>query len=145
MANSAKVIWKGTPSHYDYFVRYVIVVILAIPTFGISLLYGAYLYYDIKNTKYTLTEEALLLRSGIFTRVTDELMLYRIQDISMEEPFMLRMVNLSNLKIYSSDPSNPVFDLTSLENGEKLRLAIRKLSEKQRQKLGVRAIDIVRD
>lgn len=156
-----KVIWKGRPSHYEYFMKYCLVALLAIlglslsllgglhligmTFFGFSLLLAVYLYLDIKMTNFTLTEEALLSKKGIFTRKTDELMLYRIQDISMEEPFFLRLVKLSNLKIYSMDNSDPIFYLTSLKDGEKVRKALRILSEKQRNKLGVRPVDIVRN
>lgn len=155
-----KVIWKGTPSHWEYFLKYSTVGIFAlvaiivsalglsiigIPAFIITGLYGLYLFYDINTTNYMLTEEAILRKKGVFTRTTDELMLYRIQDISLEEPFFMRFVKLSNLKIYSMDNSDPIFYLTSLKDGEKIRKAVRKLSEKQRTKMGVRPVDIVRN
>lgn len=155
-----KVIWKGTPSHWEYFLKYSTVGIFAfvaiiasalglsiigIPALIITALYGLYLFYDINTTNYTLTEEAILRKKGVFTRTTDELMLYRIQDISLEEPFFMRFVKLSNLKIYSMDNSDPIFYLTSLKDGEKIRKAVRKLSEKQRTRMGVRPVDIVRN
>lgn len=155
-----KIFWKGTPSHWEYFMKYSAVgflalvaltvsamgfAIIGIPAFLIIGLYGLYLYYDIKLTNYTLTEEAILRKKGVFNRTTDELMLYRIQDISLEEPFFLRLVKLSNLKIYSLDASDPIFHLTSLKDGEKIRKAVRVLSEKQRTKMGVRPVDIVRN
>jgi uncharacterized membrane protein YdbT with pleckstrin-like domain len=145
MAGKVKTHWKGTPSHYDSFGSYILVALLAIPTLGISLLYGIYVYMNINATNYTLTDEAILRKTGVFNRKTDELMLYRIQDITMEEPFFLRMVKLSNLKIFSTDVSTPEFTLTSLEDGEKLRKAIRVLSEKQRKIHGVRSVDITRN
>jgi uncharacterized membrane protein YdbT with pleckstrin-like domain len=138
-------IWKGNPSHWIYFWRYALVIILAVPTIGISLIYGLYIYLKVRTTTYTLTSESLTSKFGVFSRETHELMLYRVQDVVRSEPFILRLVNRSNIKVLATDKVDNEVDLLCLQDGEKVFRAIRKLSEKARDKKGVRAIDIVRD
>jgi uncharacterized membrane protein YdbT with pleckstrin-like domain len=141
---SEKIIWKGNPSHYECIGGHSIAVLLAIPTIGLSLLYSVYLYFKITTTEYMLTEKTIIRKSGILSRKTDELMLYRIQDTSLDEPFWMRFVKLSNIKIYSTDRSDSEFYLTSVKNGDKLRLKIRNLSEELKGKMGIRPMDVNR-
>jgi uncharacterized membrane protein YdbT with pleckstrin-like domain len=142
---SEKIIWKGTPSHYEYIGKHIIAIILAPFTVGLSLLYSVYLYFKVTTTKYILTEKSIIQESGILTKKTNELMLYRIQDSELEEPFWMRFVKLANVKIYSSDKSDPVLYLTSVKDGAKLRLKIRNLSEELKNKMGVKPLDVNRD
>lgn len=138
-------VWEGNPSHWLYFWRYALVALLAIPTFGISLIYGLYLFLKIRTTTYSLTSNSLTSNFGILNRETHELMLYRVQDVVKMEPFVMRLVNRSNIKVFATDKVDSEVDLFCLEEGEKVRRAIRVLSEKARDRKGVRAIDIVRD
>ncbi len=39
----------------------------------------------------------------------NELELYRVKDIVLNEPFLLRLVGLSNIVLVTSDRSTPVF------------------------------------
>lgn len=160
MENKIKVMWKGTPSQYENFPKYLLtgfllIVALVLLSFGLiflglllfflSTLVTFYYYLVIEKTQYVLTNRSLKKRSGVFSRETEELMLYRIQDIVLEEPFLLRLVKIANLKLTSVDQNKPVFYITSIKNGELLRKALRDLSEKERERTGVRAIDIARN
>lgn len=141
MAQNQTIYWSGTPSHYECVTGYTIGLVLAPFTMGLSLLYCGYLYVLVNSTSYEVNEKSIIRKSGLFTRKTDELMLYRIQDISLEEPFWMRMVNLANLKIFSTDKSDPIFYLTSIKDGEKVRQQIRDLSEELKDKMKIRPFD----
>src|SRR5688572_16560070 len=57
----------------------------------------------IKSTRFTLTDQRLIVTTGVFTKKTNETELYRVRDTSIEEPFFYRMFGVGNVIIYSTD------------------------------------------
>lgn len=64
----------------------------------------------------------------MLTKNTHELELYRVKDIALNEPFLLRLVCLSHIVMVTSDGTPPLFVIQGVRNGkhlkEKLRLAV---------------------
>lgn len=91
--------------------------------------------------RYTVTTERLSEGYGVFNRNTEELELYRVKDISMYEPFSLRMFGLSDVVLSTSDTTTPVVVVHGIREGRKLVNAVRKHTEIMRARKGVREID----
>ncbi len=81
------------------------------------------------------------MSSGVFSRITEQCELYRIKDITVGEPFLLRLVGLSNIKLITSDKGQPEQVLLAVKNGRGLSDIIRRLVEHRRDVKGVTEID----
>ena len=67
--------------------------------------------------------------------------IYRVKDITLEQPIWLRLVGLSNISLISSDKSDPFITIPAIRNGDALREDISNAVEKMRRKKGVREFD----
>jgi len=92
-------------------------------------------------TNYELTDERLMVSSGILVRVREELELYRVKDYRVIEPLYLRLFGLSNIELITSDRTTHIVYLKAISNGHKLADMIRDNVEKMRVSRGVREID----
>ena len=101
-----------------------------------------YKWLVIKNTKYELTTERIKTKSGILNKITNDLELYRIKDYTLEQPFLLRIFGLSNIKLKTSDKSDPLLSMIAIENGEDILEKIRFYTEEARKNKGVKEFDL---
>jgi uncharacterized membrane protein YdbT with pleckstrin-like domain len=95
----------------------------------------------IISLKYEITNERLFIFSGVFSRMREEIELYRIKDYEVFQPFYIRLFGLSNILIHTSDRTSPVIMLMAINKGYKIADLIRENVEKQRRQKGVREID----
>ena len=120
-------IWKGSPSHWTVFGWYLLW-LLPLAWAGVGLLAAFWLWLTIKTWRITVSNHRISEEKGVLTKNTHELELYRVKDIVLNEPFLLRLVGLSNIVLVTSDRSTPVFVIPGVRNGkqikEKLRLAV---------------------
>lgn len=100
---------------------------------------------NTKFYKYALTNERLKLTTGIFSRETDVLELYRVKDMSISEPFILRVFGLSNVTLTTSDRSTPILKLEAIRDGATVLDTIRHHVEILREKKRVREVDFEGD
>lgn len=105
---------------------------------AIPLLYAFARWLQIKCQRYHLTSERLRLRSGVLSRKTDEIELYRVKDYVLIEPFWLRLFGLSNLSLTTTDDANPQVFIRAVGEGDNLRDQIRKHVEICRERKNVR-------
>ena len=133
---SEKEIWNGNPSQWTGF-SYYLICIPIIGLFGLGLLMGLWRYLTIKTWKFRITNERIIDEKGVLSKVTNELELFRIKDITFHQPFWLRLVGLSNIHLITSDRSNPLFIIPGVRNGKELREELRTLIEKRRTEKGV--------
>ena len=68
---------------------------------------------------------------------THELELYRVKDIVLNEPFLLRLIGLSNIVMITSDRTTPVFVIPGVRNGKNLKEQLRLAVEERRDVKGV--------
>ncbi|MDO4732985.1 MAG: PH domain-containing protein [Bacillota bacterium] len=84
-------------------------------------------------TRYSLTEDKLLVDTGFFNRVEEELRLYRIMDITMKRPFGQRIWGLGTIHLCTGDKSSPELDIKSIKNPRQLKELLSGMVEKQRE------------
>jgi uncharacterized membrane protein YdbT with pleckstrin-like domain len=96
-------------------------------------------------TTYELTDERLIIRSGIFSKSIDEIELYRVKDIRMTYSMIGGWAGIGTLMLTSSDPTTSRAPLVvrDVMDAEKRRETIRNLVDKARQRRGVRELDMV--
>ena len=95
----------------------------------------------VKATRYEVTTERVRVRRGLFTKRTDELELYRVNDTSLIEPFTMRMVGLGTIEIRTMDTTNPRLYIEAIHGARNLREDLRKSVEQCRDRKGVRVTE----
>ena len=88
----------------------------------------------VRTTKFTLTDQRLIVSEGIFTKKTNETELYRVRDTSIEEPFFYRMFGVGNVIIYSTDEAEGKLHFNAYNKPHWIKDQIRNNAEICRQK-----------
>ena len=107
-----------------------------------KIVYIIQTYLVIKNKKYELTQERLILRSGVLNKKIEELELFRVRDYSIEKPFIYNIFGLGNIILTSSDKTNPYIKLEALKDIEDLKNKIRNAVQITRKNNGVKDLEI---
>ncbi len=94
------------------------------PIFGLPLSF----------TKYKLTEEKLLIETGVLSISQEEIRLYRIMDVSVKCSLMQRIFNVGTIHCCSADKTTPEFDIKDVKNPIQVKDLISKNVEEERQK-----------
>jgi uncharacterized membrane protein YdbT with pleckstrin-like domain len=104
----------------------------------------AYLIYKIimvRSVKYRITDQRVISTTGIFSKKTDALELYRIKDLEVMQPFLMRIFGKGKIILKSYDSSNPEFTINAIPSPlslyDKLRIAV----EKRRDLKRVRGVE----
>ncbi|GAA0716311.1 hypothetical protein GCM10009430_11890 [Aquimarina litoralis] len=133
-------IWKGTPSQWMNFMFYICCVILIV-VFGLGLILALWKFLDTKYNKVTITDQRIIEKRGILSISTNQLELYRVKDIRLEQPLILRIFGLSNIILTTSDSTDPLYILKGIEEGNKLTEKIRIAVDRRRDVKGVKELD----
>ena len=91
-------------------------------------------WLEVKTTRFTLTDQRLIVSTGIFTKKTNETELYRVRDTSIEEPFFYRMFSVGNVIIYSTDEAEGKLHFNAYSKPHWIKDQIRNNAETCRQK-----------
>ena len=91
--------------------------------------------------QYELTPQRLRERTGILSRQTEELELYRVKDIAVEQPVMQRVFGRGRIVLQTSDRSTPVVVLNGIATPREVAQLLREHVEQCRATKGVREID----
>lgn len=67
-------------------------------------------------TRYALSDDRLFLSVGFFSVKDEELLLYRIRDISMKRSLWQRIFGVGTVTVRSSDKSTPTLELKNIKN-----------------------------
>ena len=132
-----KTIWQGHPSQKSNIAFYLLTFWLIIPPIVRWL--------KTKYTGYEVTTQRIIFRTGVFSKKTDELELYRVKDFTLVLPFWLRLVGLGNVILKTSDRSTPEIMLRAVPKAEWLREQIRTYVEQARDRKRVREVDYDQD
>lgn len=139
MSSTERIIWQGHPSHVKYLGTFILCGLtfwLVVPIF-IAL----FKWLENRCFTYELTNQRLRTKQGIFNKKTDEIELYRIKDMSIVEPFGLRMFSLGNIVLLTSDKSTPELIIEAVPHAEELQQQIRDQVEALRDTKRVREVD----
>ena len=94
------------------------------PIFGLPLSF----------TKYKLTEEKILINTGILSIKEEEIQLYRIMDVTLQCSLWQRIFNVGTIHCCSGDKTTPEFDIKDVKNPSHVKELLSKNIEIQRDK-----------
>ena len=108
----------------------------------VALCKAAVSWLRVRTIRYELTSQRFRSTSGILSRVTEEIELYRIKDTAMLLPLLPRLFRVGHVVLFTSDPSAPTLILEAVPSPRELRETIRTHVEQRRQDKGVRQVDL---
>lgn len=152
-------VWRGSPSQWINFGTYLFCLILAAgvgaayyfvtppqPLLLLVLIVPAFWalcrWIATRCQRYEITSERVKITTGLLSRRTQELELYRVRDYSIVEPFWLRLIGRGNVVLVTADSTNPTFVLHAVPRVAELKDQIRANTEKMRQRRGVRSLEV---
>lgn len=75
-----------------------------------------FLGMPLSFTRYALSDDRLFLSVGFFSVKDEELLLYRIRDISMKRSLWQRIFGVGTVTVRSSDKSTPTLELKNIKH-----------------------------
>ncbi len=96
-------------------------------------------------TKYSLTEDKLIIEKGFFSKVEEEIRLYRIMDFTLKRSLGERIFRLGTIHCCSADKSTPEFDILRIKNSQAVKDLISDTVEKCRLKNKVISRELIDD
>jgi uncharacterized membrane protein YdbT with pleckstrin-like domain len=153
------IVWRGTPSHWTNFGTYLFCLILAAAVVAAYLLitppeplillglalpvvWALTRWIGLRCLRYEITSERVKITTGLLSRQTNEIELYRVRDYTVVEPFWLRLVGCGNIVLVTADRSTPHIVLRAVPHAATLKDQIRTYTERMRQRRGVRDLEI---
>ena len=135
-----EIVWRGTSSQWKNFGVYLLCGLfcwLIVPIF-----FALARYLQLKCRVFELTTQRLKITSGVFTKVTETLELYRVKDIETRQSFLSRLVGIENVQMTTSDASSPFVLIEAVPSSVGFADKLRNQVEIIRQQKRVREIDI---
>ena len=135
-----EIVWRGTSSQWKNFGVYLLCGLfcwLIVPMF-----FALARYLQTKCKIFELTTQRFKITSGVFSKVTETLELYRVKDIETRQPFLSRLVGVENVQMNTSDTSSPLVLIEAVPSSIGLADKLRHQVEIIRQQKRVREIDI---
>ncbi len=73
--------------------------LLAIPTFGITLIFAIYEYFRLKNIEQGVTSKRVILKTGIISRKTEEMKVDSIETIEINQSILGRIFGFGTVEL----------------------------------------------
>jgi uncharacterized membrane protein YdbT with pleckstrin-like domain len=106
----------------------------------LALSIGMWLWFALQlaarrmTVRYYLTSQRLIHESGLLKRVTDRMEVIDIDDVSIEQRVVERMMGVGSIKIISSDRTHPELWMRGIENVRQVATLIDDVRRKERRK-----------
>lgn len=94
-------------------------------------------------TRYALTEDRLFLSVGFFSVKDDELLLYRVRDITTRRSLWQRLFGMGTVTIISTDKSQPTLVLKNIKRPLEVKELIHRQVEEMKLQRRVRIGEIM--
>ena len=99
-----------------------------------------FLGMPLSFTRYALTEDRLILSVGFFNVRDDEILLYRVRDISTSRTLWQKLFGVGTITVLSSDKSMPTLVMKNIKSPlatkELLHQQVEEMKIKRRVRLG---------
>lgn len=96
-------------------------------------------------TRYALSSDRLFLETGMLSTHCEEILLYRVRDLSLTITLGQRIFGVGTITIQSSDKSLPVLELKNIKNPRDTKEIIHQAVEAMKLTRRMRATEVVDD
>ena len=101
-----------------------------------------YLGMPLSFTRYGLSEDRLFLSVGFLSIKDEEVLLYRIRDISVTRKLGQRLFGVGTITVNSSDKSNPVLEIRNIKDPTAVKELLHTQVEEMKDRRRVRYSEI---
>lgn len=101
-----------------------------------------YLGMPLSFTRYGLSEDRLFLSVGFLSIKDEEILLYRIRDISVRRTLGQRLFGVGTITVNSSDKSNPVLEIKNIKDPTTVKELLHAQVEEMKDRRRVRYSEI---
>ena len=96
-------------------------------------------------TRYSLSEDRLFLETGLLSTHCEEILLYRVRDISMKISLGQRIFGVGTVTIQSSDKSCPILELRNIKHPREAKEVIHQAVEQMKIQRRMRVGEVMND
>lgn len=96
-------------------------------------------------TTYTLTDRKLLVNSGLLSSTEDEILLYRIVDLTLKRSLFQKLFGLGTVIVHAQDTTTPVLDLKNIKHSHDFKEMLSNQIESEKIRLRMRKGEIITD
>jgi uncharacterized membrane protein YdbT with pleckstrin-like domain len=130
-----EVLFDGRPA----LIPSVAVLLLAIVTLGLWLLPR---WWRSLGVHYRITTRRIVVETGVLSKRMEQIDLYRVNDYTVDRPFLQRLLGTGNLLLRTFDKTTPELRITEIKTDViALYERLRQATEKDRAARGVRMVD----
>ena len=94
-------------------------------------------------TVYKLSEDRLFVERGLFNTRSDEVLLYRVRDLSLRISFGQRILGVGTVCVVSSDKTVPHLDLQNIKFPREVKELIHQQVEKAKERRRMHSMEIM--
>lgn len=87
----------------------------------------------ISFTRYSVEEDRLLTKSGLFTTEVNEILLYRILDIKLVKTLGQKLFGVGTITLFTADSNQPTYELKNIKHPDKVRRFLSRIVEQRRE------------
>jgi membrane protein YdbS with pleckstrin-like domain len=111
-------------------------IVAAVVVVGFALWLLVDLLVKRLSVHYKLTTEQLTHQTGLLTRSTNRIEIIDIDDVTMQQSLIERMLGVGSVLVVSSDRTHPKLLLTGIDNVERVSQLIDKAAREERRSRG---------
>jgi membrane protein YdbS with pleckstrin-like domain len=116
---------------------------VALVPLAIGVLVLLALWMRMKSCRYRLTTQRLFIRRGWLARHVDELELYRVKDVVVDQGVLQRVLGYGTVTVLSDDDTTPEVDLVRISSPIKVKELIRTQYRAARRREGVHPTELM--
>lgn len=99
----------------------------------------------ISFTKYSISEDRLFLETGLLSTKEEEIILYRVRDITLKRSLGQKIFGVGSVMIHSSDQTTPELELKNIKNPREVKELLYRQVEETKLARRVRIGELVDD
>ena len=99
----------------------------------------------ISFTKYSLSEDRLFRETGLLNLNEEEVLLYRVRDVSLSRSLWQRIFGVGTITVHSSDKTSPTLEVINVKDSKSVKELIFTNVEKAKEVRRMRATELLDD
>lgn len=99
----------------------------------------------ISFTKYSLSDDRLFIDKGFLNLKSEEILLYRIRDLSVTQTLIQRLFGVGTITLHSSDKTSPTLEILDVAKPTHVKELIHKNVEEMKIQRRMRVGEILED
>lgn len=99
----------------------------------------------ITFTKYSMSDDRIFCEKGLLNMKFEEILLYRVRDISMKITLGQRIFGVGSILLQSSDKTAPVLEIKNVKNPRQVKEMIHQQVEQVKEQRQMRFGEVLED